>query len=150
MTINDFYTNGANNCALFNYVYCCNKSDLGNGDYESGDGARFLGRGYFHLTGRKNYTKLLYEPWKIKYPDDKRSIEQIMDLLETDIDLTIKISMVFWESKGINAKIKSTTYSESEVSSVSKKVNGGQIGLDERKSNTKKAYEFLGKKQLNR
>lgn len=96
-------------------------------------------------TGRYNYTKLLFEPWQKKYPDDKRSIEQIMELLETDIDLAIKVSMVFWESKGINSKIKSLTYSESDVSSASKAVNGGKIGLDERKSNTKKAYEILCK-----
>lgn len=53
-------------------------------------------------TGRYNYTKLLFEPWQKKYPDDKRSIEQIMELLETDIDLAIKVSMVYWEAKKIN------------------------------------------------
>lgn len=68
-----------------------------------------------------------------------------MDLLETDIDLAIKVSMVFWDNKKINAKIKSATYSDSETTSVSYIVNGGSGGLSDRKAKTKKAYETLGK-----
>lgn len=66
-----------------------------------------------------------------------------MDLLETDIDLAIKISMVYWEAKKINEQIKSSTYSESEVEKVSNLVNGGTIGIDNRKQNTQKAFNIL-------
>jgi hypothetical protein len=37
---------------LFNIRYA---GTLGNGDEKSGDGFRFRGRGFVHLTGRKNY-----------------------------------------------------------------------------------------------
>jgi putative chitinase len=37
---------------LANYVYC---NRLGNGDIASGDGSRFIGRGYIQVTGRANY-----------------------------------------------------------------------------------------------
>jgi hypothetical protein len=37
---------------LFNKLYA---GKVGNGDYASGDGFRFRGRGFVHLTGRENY-----------------------------------------------------------------------------------------------
>lgn len=142
-TINTYYVNGANNCALFDYVYCCNKSGLGNNDYASQDGTRFRGRGFIQLTGRWNYENLLYKPWKNKHPNETRTVEKMAELLGNDIDLAIQVAMVYWSAKNVNAEIGTFGYVENEVVHVSAKVNGGSVGLKERIANTKQAYEVL-------
>lgn len=47
-----------NKCTLFNYVY---SNRGGNGDYNSGDGCRYKGRGFFQHTFKDNYTRLSKE-----------------------------------------------------------------------------------------
>ncbi len=151
------YLNGNESCAFFSYVYCCNKSGLGNGDVASGDGALFRGRGFIHLTGRSNYETKFYNYWKKEYPNDTRTLEQIVTLLETDVDLAMKVSMIFWKYNGINQTINSSSFDSNndEIRQVSVLVNGGDVnkkpkdkiaGYTTRESNTINAYNVLSKK----
>ena len=124
------------NCPLFDYVYCCGKASLGNGSVSSKDGSRFRGRGYIHLTGRYNYNKYFYTPWKETYPNDNRSLDELVDLLRTDKDLGMKAAMVFWKAKGLN-EIADNPNGLSD-GSISKKVtsliNSGLADEDKRKA----------------
>jgi len=154
--IKNNYLNGNGSCALFTYVYCCNKSGLGNGDVASGDGALFRGRGFIHLTGRSNYTNKFFKFWQQENPEDKRTLEQIVTLLETDVDLAMKVSMIFWKYNGINQTINSSSFDSNndEIRQVSILVNGGDkdkkkekiAGYTAREANTINAYNVLNKK----
>jgi predicted chitinase len=153
--IKNNYLNGNGNCAFFSYVYCCNKSGLGNGNVASGDGALFRGRGFVHLTGRSNYETRFYNYWKTEYPSDNRTLEQIVSLLETDVDLAMKVSMIFWKYSGINQTINSSSIDSNndEIRQVSILVNGGKenkkkekiAGYTTRETNTINAYKVLSK-----
>jgi predicted chitinase len=151
------YLNGNENCAFFSYVYCCNKSGLGNGDVASGEGALFRGRGFIHLTGRSNYTNKFYKFWQQENPQDTKTLEQIVTLLETDVDLAMKVSMIFWKYNGINQYINSSSFDSNndEIRQVSVLVNGGNVetkpkveiaGYPSRETNTINAYNVLNKK----
>jgi len=154
--IKDMYVDGHQNCALFNYVYCCNKSGLGNHNVASGDGALFRGRGFIHLTGRDNYERKFFKYWKEENPNDKRTVEQIVSLLETDVDLAIKVSMIYWKYNGINQYINNSSIdsNDDEIRQVSILVNGGQMNKEmndipshsQREQNTINAFNVLNKK----
>tara|TARA_R110002153_G_C13264329_1_gene492687 strand:+ start:189 stop:1454 length:1266 start_codon:yes stop_codon:yes gene_type:complete len=53
-TLTDLYS--AEN--VFNSVYSNNDTGLGNGDFASGDGSKFKGRGLIQITGRNNYQEV--------------------------------------------------------------------------------------------
>ena len=130
-----YVNNKTPNCPLFDYVYCCGKADLGNGDVASKDGSKYRGRGYIHLTGKYNYNNDFYKPWKATYPNEKRTLKEMVDLLYTDKDLAMKVSMFFWKKKGLNEvadNIQNDT-TDDVVEDVTETVNGGgKVGLAER------------------
>ncbi len=153
LNVKNKYLRGNNNCAFFSYVYCCGKSGLGNGSVSTGDGALFRGKGFIHLTGRHNYTELFYNPLIADNPDEQRTIEVLTGLLETDIDLAIKVAMVYWKSRGINQVIFGNSFDSNndEIRKVSIGVNGGDIdksvdkikGYSDRLNKTINAYNKL-------
>ena len=144
LVIDDSYVGGKNNCKLFQYVYCCEKSNLGNGDFDSGDGSRFRGRGFIQLTGKDNNNRL-YRIYQSSNSEFKNlTLEQFVETLSNDIDFAIYFSMAFWKDKKINEKISSDSpIIETEIEAVTKRVNGGTNGIDERKQFTNKSYLIL-------
>lgn len=103
---------------LASYVYA---NRLGNGGEETEDGWRFRGRGYIQLTGRDNYANF-----------DKTVSDNIIlnpDLVAIKYPLTS--AAWFWRLKKLN-EIADLGASDNEVSLITKKVNGGYIGLAER------------------
>ena len=91
---------------------------MGNGDEASGDGFKFSGRGYIQLTGRDNYIafgKSIDKP-----------IEETPDLVATEYALSS--AAWFWSKNGLN-KIADTGATDAAVTNVTKRVNGGTIGL---------------------
>lgn len=110
----DDYANNPEKIA--NRVYC---NRMGNGDEHSGDGYRFRGRGAVQLTGRSNYTSC--------GEDLEVDLINNPDYLETP-EGAIRSAAWFWDQHDLN-----DWADKGDVVTVTKKINGGTIGLDERK-----------------
>ena len=104
--------------------------DLGN--ITDGDGVRFKGRGLIQLTGRTNYTAY------------GESIGQDLTTanhwtkVATDPSLAVDAAGWFWETADLNALADSD-----DVKKVTKRINGGYNGLEDRKAYLKRAKWFL-------
>jgi len=105
---------------------------MGNGDESTGDGWRYRGRGYIQLTGKGNYIEF------DSFVED--DIIKNSDLVATKYPLLS--AAWFFNKNGIN--IVSDRGAEVEVvKSVTKKVNGGFNGLQDRQKYFDKYYTIL-------
>lgn len=98
---------------------------MGNGDEASGEGYKFHGRGFIQLTGKDNY----------KAFGDAFGVDVLSnpDLVSTDLSLAIKSAVWFWNKNNLNK------YADSgDFVGLTKRINGGTIGLEERQSNYNK------------
>jgi len=102
---------------IANKVYA---NRMGNGNEESGDGWRFKGRGILQVTGKNNYTKVS----KHCFGDDTLLINP--DKL-CEPEWAIKSACWYWDANGLN-----NYCDELDIKGMSKRVNGGYIGLDDR------------------
>ena len=111
---------------LANNVYA---NRMGNGNEESGDGWKYRGRGLLGLTGRSNYADFnkcdLITEDVLKHPDKV-----------ADYPLCLMSALWFWEKYNLNDLADMDlggSNGEHIVEKITKKVNGGLIGLAERK-----------------
>ena len=107
-------------------------SRMGNGDEASKEGFKFRGRGFIQLTGKSNYTnftKFIGEDC-ITNPD----------LVATKYPLAS--AAFFFNSNGLWA-ICDKGADTATVTAVTKRVNGGTIGLDDRIKHFKEYYNLL-------
>jgi putative chitinase len=103
---------------------------MGNGSEDSGDGWRFCGRGLIQLTGRSNY-------------------QAFADSIETDIndiphylatfEGAVQSACWFWESNNLNKWADM-----GDITTLTKKINGGTLGLDDRMKHYSHALHVLG------
>ena len=114
---------------IANKVYA-NRMD--NGDEASGDGWKFRGRGYIQLTGKHNYTK-----FGLAIGED---IPSNPDLVSEKYPLLS--AAWFWSSNGLNS-LADKGSSDADVTAITKRVNGGTIGLEDRIKHFKEYYELL-------
>lgn len=114
---------------IANIVYA---NRMGNGPQASGDGFKFRGRGYIQLTGKTNYQAF------DKTVED--NIEANPDLVATKYPLLS--AAWFWSKNGLNA-IADTGASDEVVTKITKRVNGGTIGLADRIAHFKEYYNLL-------
>lgn len=111
---------------IANVVYA-NRMD--NGDTASGDGWRFRGRGYIQLTGRHNYTKFAESIGK--------DVDDVIEYLDT-VEGALESACWFWKTNGLNAIADS-----GDIVKMTKRINGGTIGLEDRKKHWEHAIELL-------
>jgi putative chitinase len=111
---------------IANVVYA---SRMGNGDTDSGDGYKFRGRGLIQLTGRSNYTALS--------GDLGVDLEEVVEFLGTP-EGAVESAAWFWHKNGLNSLAD-----KDDVVAVTKKINGGTIGLEDRTSHTERFKEIL-------
>ena len=107
-------------------------SRMGTGDEASGEGFKFRGRGYIQLTGKANYTnftKFIGEDC-VSNPD----------LVATKYPLAS--AAFFFDSNKLWA-ICDKGADDATVTSVTKRVNGGTIGLSDRIKHFKEYYNLL-------
>jgi putative chitinase len=103
---------------IANVVYA---NRMGNGPQASGEGWKFRGRGYIQLTGKDNYTAF------------DKSVED--DILATPDLVATKYPLLsaawFFHKNGLH-KIADEGATDAVVTKVTKRVNGGTIGLADR------------------
>jgi putative chitinase len=107
-------------------------SRMGNGDEDSKDGFKFRGRGYIQLTGKSNYT--IFD----KFVDD--DILGNPDLVGTKYALA---SAAFFFNNNNLWSICDKGADDATVTAVTKRVNGGTIGLADRIKHFKEYYNLL-------
>jgi putative chitinase len=105
---------------------------MGNGAEPTGDGYKYRGRGYIQLTGKDNYTSFA-----------KAINEDVVanpDLVATKYPLAS--AAWFFHKNGLH-KIADGGATDAVVTSVTKRVNGGTIGLADRIKHFKEYYALL-------
>lgn len=112
---------------IANRVYA---NRMGNGDEETGDGYMFRGRGLIQLTGRNNYT--LYAE------ENNLDLDSAVEYLTTP-EGAVASAGWFWNRNDINELAE-----EDNVRAVTKRINGGHHGLQERIKYTDKFKDLLG------
>jgi putative chitinase len=114
---------------IANKVYA---NRMTNGDETSGDGWRFRGRGYIQLTGRQNYTSF-----------DKVVEENLLEHPDLVADKYPLLSAAwFWDNNKLNT-LADKGSTDADVTAITKRVNGGTHGLEDRLSKFKKYYSLL-------
>jgi len=112
---------------IANRVYA---SRMGNGDERSGDGYRYCGRGLIQLTGRTNYQA---------FADSiEKPVEQVTEYLGT-FEGAVQSACWFWENNNLNKWADA-----GDILAMTKKINGGTIGLEDRKKHYEHACHVLG------
>ncbi|MDF7657617.1 glycoside hydrolase family 19 protein [Erwiniaceae bacterium L1_54_6] len=101
----------------------------GNGDVNSGDGYRYRGRGLIQITGKANYAALVKQLGA--------DIVANPDLL-TGYKLAAASAAAWWKNHGLNELADSD-----DVDRITRIINGGTNGLDDRKSRLTKAKGIL-------
>jgi putative chitinase len=99
------------------------------GNTEEGDGAKYIGRGLIQLTGKENY----------KNCSDGIGVDLINnpDLL-SDPKYAALSAGWFWNKRNLNASSDLM-----DIVGITKKINGGVIGLEDRKAKINKVLDIL-------
>jgi putative chitinase len=112
---------------IANRAYC---DRMGNGNEASGDGWRYCGRGLIQLTGKDNYTAFA----------DSIGVtpEEVSEYLGT-FEGAAQSACWFWESNNLNRFAD-----VGDIKGLTKAINGGYIGLEDREKHYGHALHVLG------
>lgn len=113
--------------AIANRVYA---NRMGNGDEASGDGFRYCGRGLIQLTGKSNY-----ENYAMSL---EISVEEAGEHLTT-FEGCVQSAAWFWEANNLNQWAD-----KGDIVTLTKRINGGTIGLEDRIKHYNHALHILG------
>lgn len=105
---------------------------MGNGSEQSGDGAKYCGRGYIQLTGKDNYTAF-----------GKAINEDIVNNPQWVAEKYPLLSAAWFFNKNGLHKIADEGATDAVVTKVTKRVNGGTIGLADRIKHFKEYHALL-------
>ena len=112
---------------IANVIYA---NRMGNGDPSTGDGWKHRGKGAIQLTGKNNQSAFADSIGK--------TVERAIEHLNTNIG-AVEGACWFWKENNLN------NYSDDVLGST-KRINGGTIGLADRKHHYHNALEVLGGK----
>ena len=114
---------------IANVVYA-NRMD--NGDTDSGDGWRYRGRGPIQLTGKANYATFSADM-------DVAEVMDRPDIVSEDKEVALMSAIWFWNKNGLNK------YADSgDIKTMTKRINGGYIGLEDRIHHWEEALKAMG------
>jgi putative chitinase len=112
---------------IANKVYA---NRMGNGDEASGDGSKYCGRGLIQLTGKQNYTRFA--------ADLGVTIDECVAYLETPAG-AVSSAGWFFDQNDLNS-----ISDRGDIKLLTKRINGGFIGLEDRIHHYEIALEVLG------
>jgi putative chitinase len=115
---------------IANRVYA---NRMGNGNEASGDGWKYRGRGALQLTGKSNYQAFADY---IGRPD----VMTNPDLVATE--LAFESALWFFDKNKLWS-ICDQGVNDAAILALTKRINGGTHGLDDRKAKTKKFFSWL-------
>jgi putative chitinase len=100
------------------------------GNTEDGDGGKYIGRGLIQTTGKENY----------KHCGDALGLDLLAnpELLEQPKYAALSAGW-FWNKKGLNSLADAKDYK-----TMTQRINGGTLGLDDRVHHIEKAVQILG------
>ena len=116
---------------IANRVYA---NRMGNGDEASGEGFAYKGRGPLQLTGKSNYRAFG------KYIGREQEILENPDLVATE--LGFESALWFFDANKLWS-ICDQGINDAAILALTKRINGGTHGLDDRKQKTKKYATWL-------
>lgn len=107
---------------IANRVYA---NRMGNGDEASGDGWTYRGRGIFQMTGKENYAKF----------GARIGVDLVgsPDLAAPAPD-NVRLALAYWNDHGLSALAD-----QDDIQTITKRINGGLNGLDDREALLAKA-----------
>ena len=114
---------------IANRVYA---NRMGNGDEDSGDGYKYRGRGAIQLTGKDNYQAFANHIGKPEIMDDP-------DLVSDEY--AFESALFFFERNNLWS-ICDQGVTDNTILQLTKRVNGGTNGLEDRVEKTKKFYGY--------
>ena len=103
---------------------------MGNGPESSGDGYRYRGRGAIQLTGYNNYSAFA--------ESIDMSVDDVVEYCET-LEGAIESACWFWTKNNLN-----DIADDGDMLKLTKRINGGTIGLEERTSHYNRNLDILG------
>ena len=103
---------------------------MGNGDEASGDGYKYRGRGLIQLTGKENYSWFAASL--------QISPEEATEYMAT-FEGAAQSACWFWETNNLNKEADAN-----DIKTMTRKINGGFIGLDDRIKHYNHALHVLG------
>lgn len=112
---------------IANVVYA---NRMGNGDTASGDGFRYRGRGLIQLTGKSNYTGFAEAM--------EMDLDEALDYIQTKKG-ALDSAAWFWDKNNLNKYCD-----EGDIVGMTKRINGGTIGLEDRQKHFEHAKAVLG------
>jgi putative chitinase len=112
---------------IANRVYA---NRMGNGDEASGDGYKYRGRGLIQLTGKDNYT---FFAGSLGI-----SVEEAAEYMGT-FEGASQSACFFWEQNNLNQWAD-----RGDILTLTKRINGGTIGLEDRIRHYNHACHILG------
>ena len=113
--------------AIANKIYA---NRMGNGDEASGDGYRYCGRGLIQVTGKANYTD---------FADSLQITPQEASEYMHTFEGAAQSACWFWETRKLN------DYADrGDIKGMTKIINGGYIGLEDRISHFEHALHIFG------
>lgn len=112
---------------IANVIYA---NRMGNGDTASGEGYLFRGRGVIQLTGKDNYSAFA--------SSIKMSLPDVIDYVQTKKG-ALESACWYWNSRKLNMACD-----EGDIVKMTKLVNGGTIGLEDRRKHYEQALAVLG------
>ena len=115
---------------LANKVY---SGRMGNGPESSGDGWKYAGKGFIQLTGKDTTRAFAEHIGRDSLVDDPSPIAD---------ELAMDSAIFFFEKNGL-FNLADEGVTDDVIKRITKRVNGGYHGLDDRKEKTKKIYQWL-------
>lgn len=109
---------------------------MGNGDEKSGEGYKYRGGGIFQTTGKSNYRQVSLEIYK-----DESVLLNNPEMITT-ATVAVQSAMIYWDKNDLNDLADS-----GDFKGITKRINGGYNGLEDRLKYWEKAKTALGVKK---